>query len=156
MGRIDLVAVVASALLLGYIVESVRRRRLREEYSILWLATAAILLLLSLVRPALDIIARALGIAAPVNALFVVGFAFTTMILLHFSTVISRLSRENRELAQRYALLVYRLQHDEAIADAEQTDIVATGNARAIAGRIAGDAMRDIGTGGGQGRGMSG
>ncbi len=120
MSRIDLVAIVASALLLGYIVESVRRRRLREEYSILWLATAAVLLLLSLIRPALDIIAHALGIATPVNALFVVGFAFTTIILLHFSTVISRLARENRELAQRYALLVYRLQREKALT--EQTD----------------------------------
>ncbi len=113
MGRIDLVAVIASALLLGYIIESVRRRRLREEYSILWLATATVLLLLSLVQPALHIIARALGILTPVNALFVVGFAFTTIILLHFSTVVSRLSRENRELAQRYALLVHRLQREE-------------------------------------------
>jgi hypothetical protein len=112
MGRVDLVAIVASALLLGYIIESVRRRRLREEYSILWLATATVILLLSLVRPALNVLARALGIAAPVNALFVVGFAFTTIILLHFSTVISRLSRENRELAQRYALLVYRLERE--------------------------------------------
>jgi hypothetical protein len=135
MGRIDLVAVVASALLLGYIVESVRRRRLREEYSILWLATAAILLLLSLVRPALDIIARALGIAAPVNALFVVGFAFTTIILLHFSTVISRLSRENRELAQRYALLVYRLQQDRDASEAARSEqAVPVGGARVAVG----------------------
>lgn len=114
MGRIDLVAIVASAILLGYIVESVRRRRLREEYSILWLATAAVLLLLALIRPALDILARALGIISPVNALFVVGFAFTTIILLHFSTVVSRLARENRELAQRYALLVHQLEEKEA------------------------------------------
>lgn len=123
MGRIDLVAVLASALLLGYIVESVRRRRLREEYSILWLATATIILLLSLVRPALNILARTLGIYSPVNALFVVGFAFTTIILLHFSTVISRLARENRELAQRYALLVYRLQEEKnTAADGDRAD----------------------------------
>jgi hypothetical protein len=114
MGRIDLVAVVVSAVLLGYIVEAVRRRRLREEYSILWLATATVLLLLALIRPALDLLARALGIISPVNALFVVGFAFTTIILLHFSTVVSRLSRENRELAQRYALLVHQLEEKEA------------------------------------------
>ncbi len=114
MGRIDIVAIVASTLLLIYIIESVRRRRLREEYSILWLATAIVVLLLATIRPALALLARALGILTPVNALFVVGFAFTTMILLHFSTVISRLSRENRELAQRYALLVFRLQEEQA------------------------------------------
>lgn len=130
MGRVDAVAIVVSAVLLGYIIESVRRRRLREEYSILWLVTAAVLLLLSLVRPALDVIARALGIISPVNALFVIGFAFTTIILLHFTTVISRLSRENRDLAQRYALLVYRLQQEDArrasdTNDADETIVVA-------------------------------
>ncbi len=134
MGRVDLVAVVASAILLGYIIESVRRRRLREEYSILWLTTATVLLLLSLVRPALDIIARALGIAAPVNALFVVGFVFTTIILLHFSTVISRLSRENRELAQRYALLVYRLQQEQTASEhAQPQEVVPVGSVHAAA-----------------------
>jgi hypothetical protein len=122
MGRIDLVAIVVSALLLGYIVESVRRRRLREEYSILWLATATILLLLALIRPALDILARALGIISPVNALFLVGFAFTTIILLHFSTVVSRLSRENRELAQRYALLVHQLEEKEAAQRGQEAE----------------------------------
>ena len=122
MGRIDLVAVVASAALLGYIIEAVRRRKLREEYSILWLATATVILLLALVRPALSILARALGIAAPVNALFLVGFAFTTIILLHFSTVISRLSRENRDLAQRYALLVHRLHEERALREAGEPD----------------------------------
>jgi hypothetical protein len=122
MGRIDLVAIIVSALLLGYIVESVRRRRLREEYSILWLATATVLLLLALIRPALDLLARALGIISPVNALFLVGFTFTTIILLHFSTVVSRLSRENRELAQRYALLVHRLQREEGRPDTERPD----------------------------------
>ncbi|HEY7909877.1 MAG TPA: DUF2304 domain-containing protein [Thermomicrobiales bacterium] len=122
MGRIDLVAIVVSAILLGYIVESVRRRRLREEYSILWLATATILLLLALIRPALDILARALGIISPVNALFLVGFAFTTIILLHFSTVVSRLSRENRELAQRYALLVHQLEEKEAAQRGQEAE----------------------------------
>ncbi len=122
MGRIDVVAIVAAVLLLGYIIESVRRRRLREEYSILWLGTATIILLLSIVRPALNLVARAVGIYSPVNALFVVGFAFTTIILLHFSTVISRLSRENRDLAQRYALLVYRLQEEKAAQTDEHPD----------------------------------
>lgn len=139
MGRIDLVAVIGSATLLCYIIESVRRRRLREEYSILWLATATVILLLALVRPALTILARALGIFAPVNALFVIGFAFTTIILLHFSTVISRLSRENRDLAQRYALLVYRLQEERAPREMSEPD----DTARAGVGRAIGERIED-------------
>jgi len=107
--RLDFVALIASALLLAYIIEAVRRRRLREEYSVLWILTACVLFVLSLLRPALGLVSALLGIATPVNALFAVGFGFTTIILLHFSTVISRLSRENRELAQRYALLVHKI-----------------------------------------------
>jgi hypothetical protein len=115
-GRIDIVAIVVSVVLLAYVIEAVRRRKLREEYSILWLVTASVVLLLALVRPALIFIANAMGILTPVNALFVIGFAFTTLILLHFSTVISRLARENRDLAQRYALLVHRLEHEQPLA----------------------------------------
>jgi hypothetical protein len=115
MDRIDTVAIVVSVALLAYVIEAVRRRKLREEYSILWLITASVILLLALVRPALTFLATAMGIFTPVNALFVIGFAFTTLILLHFSTVISRLARENRDLAQRYALLVHRLEREETI-----------------------------------------
>lgn len=120
-GRIDIVAIVVSVALLAYVIEAVRRRKLREEYSILWLVTASVVLLLALVRPALIFIATAIGILTPVNALFVIGFAFTTLILLHFSTVISRLARENRDLAQHYALLVHRLERKRE-ADREATE----------------------------------
>jgi hypothetical protein len=115
MGRIGVVAIICSAVLLGYIIEAVRRRKLREEYSILWIVTASVILLLALIQPALNLLARTLGIATPVNALFLVGFVFTTLILLHFSTVISRLARENRDLAQRYALLVHRLEQERIV-----------------------------------------
>ncbi len=114
MNRQDIVAILVSALLLVYIIEAVRRRRLREEYSILWIITATVIFILALVRPALTLIAQLTGIVTPINALFAIGFGFTVIILLHFSTVISRLSRENRDLAQRYALLVHEVHEREA------------------------------------------
>lgn len=109
MNRVDVVAIIVTALLLAYIVDAVRRRRLREEYSVLWLLTAVVLLALSVIRPALGVLGDLLGIITPSNVLFAVGFGFTVMILLHFSTVVSRLSRENRDLAQQHALLVHEL-----------------------------------------------
>jgi hypothetical protein len=126
MGRIGVVAVICSAVLLGYIIEAVRRRKLREEYSILWIVTASVILLLALIQPALNLLARTLGIATPVNALFLVGFVFTTLILLHFSTVISRLARENRDLAQRYALLVHRLEQERMVHDGRDISAAAS------------------------------
>jgi len=87
------------------VIELVRRRRLRERYSILWLLTSVVILILASNRTLLDLLARAMKIAYPPSALFVVVFAFLLVITLHFSTVISRLTRENESLAQEMAIL---------------------------------------------------
>jgi hypothetical protein len=93
-----------------FIIELVRQRKLREDYSLLWLATATVLLLLSLSRPLLDKIAAMLGVITyPPAALFVVAIGFMLFILLHFSTVVTKLSRENKAIAQEMALLRWEL-----------------------------------------------
>jgi hypothetical protein len=101
---------VGSAAALLFVLELVRERRLREEYSLLWLATAVVLLVLSLSRPLLDVLANAIGIFYPPSALFVVAMLFVLLILLHFSTVITRLDQENKDTAQQIALLRHELE----------------------------------------------
>lgn len=108
MDRVQWVAVLGSAGLLLVVLELVRSRRLREQYSLLWIATAVVLLLLSLSKQLLDRLARLIGIHYPPSALFLVGFAFGLLILLHFSVVHSRLSRDVKTLAQEIALLKSR------------------------------------------------
>jgi hypothetical protein len=90
---------------LAFVLELVRRRKLREEYSLLWLGTAVVLLLLATSRPLLDRIATAIGIFYPPSALFLVAIVFMLLLLLHFSTVLTRLTQENKEIAQQMALL---------------------------------------------------
>jgi hypothetical protein len=108
--RVMIIGVVASIGALLFILELVRRRKLREDYSLLWLATALVLLLLSLSRPALDAIAGALGVITyPPAALFAVAILFVLFILLHFSMVLTRLSRENKQAAQEMAIMRYEL-----------------------------------------------
>lgn len=107
--RAMILGVAASVIALVFILELVRQRRLREEYSLLWLATAIVLLVLSLSRPLLDVLATAMGIFYPPSALFVVAVIFVLLILLHFSTVITRLTQENKEIAQQVALLRYEI-----------------------------------------------
>jgi len=108
--RAMIFGLAASVAALLFILELVRQRRLREEYSLLWLATAIVLLVLSVSRPLLDILASAMGIFYPPSALFVVAMIFVLFILLHFSTVITRLSQENKDIAQQVALLRYELE----------------------------------------------
>ncbi|HUA04011.1 MAG TPA: DUF2304 family protein [Solirubrobacteraceae bacterium] len=110
----------------GVVFEMVRRRHLRERYAILWLAAALVLLLLAAWTQLLRVLASAVGIATPSNAFFVVAFAFLLLLVLHFSTVVSRLSDENRVLAQRLSLLEERARPvDDAQerGDAAQPDV---------------------------------
>jgi hypothetical protein len=104
MDRIQWVSILGSAALLIVVLELVRSRRLREEYSLLWIFTAVVLLLLSCWRGLLDRLAFVTGIKYPPSALFLVGFGFFLLLLLHFSLVLSDLSRKTKRLAQELAL----------------------------------------------------
>jgi hypothetical protein len=113
MDRVEVVMVLGSVGLLLIVFELVRRRRLKVEYSLLWLLTAVVLLALSLWRSSLDLIAKFMGIFYPPAALFVVGFGFVLLLLLYFSTIISELSGENNSLTQRLAILEWRVRQLE-------------------------------------------
>jgi hypothetical protein len=102
----------------------VRRRRLREDYSLLWLLTSAALLILALLRNSLlERLAVMLGISYPPTALFVVSFGFMLLILLQFSAVITRLAHENKQAAQNIALLGLRVHElEEELAEQSRSD----------------------------------
>jgi hypothetical protein len=103
--RVSIVAALAALVLLFVIFELIRSRRLQERYAMLWLLTAVVILVLALWRGLLSRIANTVGIAYPPSALFVLAAFFILLLLLHYSTVISKLSDQNRILAQRLALL---------------------------------------------------
>ena len=107
---ISLVAGGASLLLLLVVFELIRSRRLRERYALLWLLTGLVLLSLSLWRGGLNTIAGWLGVQTyPPAVLFAVALLFVLAVLLHYSTVISKLADQNVVLAQRLALLELEL-----------------------------------------------
>jgi hypothetical protein len=111
--RVAVVASIAAVIFLLVIFELIRSRRLQERYAILWLVTGGVILLLSVWRDALRLVAEQIGIAYPPSALFVVGFLFILVVLLHYSTVISELSERNVRLAQDLALVEERLRMHE-------------------------------------------
>ena len=112
--RVSIAAAIASILLLLVVLELIRSRRVRERYALLWLLTGAVLLALSLWRDGLNTIAGWVGVTSyPPAVLFAVGTLFILVVLLHYSTVISRLSDQNTILAQRIALLEERVRRAE-------------------------------------------
>ncbi len=111
---ISLAGVVASLVLLGIIFHLIRSRRLRERYALLWLLTGFVLLGLSAWRDGLNTIAGWAGVTSyPPAVLFATATLFILVVLLHYSTVISRLSDQNSLLAQRLALLEERLRRED-------------------------------------------
>jgi hypothetical protein len=104
--KISIAATLASLVLIGVVFELIRSRRLRERYALLWLLTGMVLVVLSAWRGGLNTIAGWLGVRGyPPAVLFAVGLLFVILVLLHYSTVISRLTDQNTILAQRLALL---------------------------------------------------
>ncbi len=107
---VSIVAAIASVVLLLVVLELIRSRRLRERYALLLLATGAVLLVLSAWRSGLNTIAGWVGVTGyPPAVLFAVATLFILLVLLDYSTVISKLSDQNTLLAQRLALLEQRL-----------------------------------------------
>lgn len=104
--RVSIIASVASLVLIVVVLELIRGRRLKERYALLWLATGVVLLVLSAWRDGLNTLARWLGVSSyPPAILFAAATLFVILVLLHYSTVLSRLTDENVTLAQRLALL---------------------------------------------------
>ena len=111
---ISIAASIASVLLILVVLELIRSRRLRERYALLWLLTGVVLLALSLWRSGLNTIAGWLGVGTyPPAILFAAAVLFIILVLLHYSTVLSRLTDENVVLAQRLGLLDERLRRLE-------------------------------------------
>jgi hypothetical protein len=112
---VSIVGALASATLLIVVFELIRSRRLRERYALLWLLTGLVLLVLSIWRSGLNTIAGWVGITGyPPAVFFAVGLLFTVVVLLHYSTVISKLADQNTILAQRLALLEHKLEERRA------------------------------------------
>ena len=100
---------LASAMLL-VVVELVRKRKLREEYSLIWIATGLTLMVLAWQYPLLDHFRRFIGAVEPTSALFFGALVFLMLVALQFSVRLSKLTWRNRMLSQRVALLDRELQ----------------------------------------------
>ena len=109
------VAVVIALVVLAYI----RKWRLREEYSILWLLLAAAMVLLASFEGITVWVADRLDVAYAPSILYFVALAFIAAMLFHYSLEISRLSDQSRRLAQEVSLLRSQLERETPPAAAE-------------------------------------
>jgi hypothetical protein len=108
--RIDLIAIIGSIFLIIIILELIRRNYLKERYSLLWLTTGGVFLILSLAPGLLSTIAKCFGFQIAANALFLSGMIFLVIIALGMTVAISFLSEKNKVLTQELVLLKKRVE----------------------------------------------
>lgn len=119
--RIEFWAVMGCLVLFVSLIELVRRNRLKERYSFLWFLTAGVLLLFVIRRDWLEDLARIAGVYYPPTALFLILVFFMLLILIHFSTVISRLITEKQTLSQSMGILESRVHALERYIEAQES-----------------------------------
>jgi hypothetical protein len=105
MSRTHILGFVSAIVLLLYVLDLVRRRRLREQYSWLWLLLAIGGFLVA-AWPRLTLwIAQLVGSRNPLTALVFLALYFLVLILIQLSTELSRLTTQNKDLTQQVAIL---------------------------------------------------
>ena len=110
LSRTQVISAVAALGLALYVLDLVRRRRLSEEYSLLWVVATAVVAILGFSTPLLRAITHALGILYEGSTVFFIGLAFTVAMLLYLSVKLSRLGQENHLLTRELALLRFELE----------------------------------------------
>ena len=101
--------IIAFAVLL-IIIELVRRRKLREEYSWFWLLTGVMLFFVVLKYDFLMWLTRLVGARIPTSALFFFGLLFVIILCLQYAVRISTLDGKVRTLTQEVTLLKFELE----------------------------------------------
>jgi hypothetical protein len=103
--RIRVLTIGGAVAILLTVIELVRRRKLKEEYSILWVGISLVTLLVSVWFSLLQHVTNAIGAISPASTLFFFGLLFCLVLLLHFSVRISSLERRLTSLVQEVGLM---------------------------------------------------
>lgn len=120
--RIQIVAIVGSVGFLLLVLELVRRRRLAEEYSTLWIVGALVLLAASIRRDLIDRSAAWLGIYYGPTVLLLGLLAVGSAVLLWMSVVLSRQQRQIDHLIEETAILAAELRDERGQGSGRRAD----------------------------------
>ncbi|MGC8771756.1 MAG: DUF2304 domain-containing protein [Brevinematia bacterium] len=110
MSFIQIVAIIGSIGYLTIVFPLVFKRKIHEEYAILWIFFGFILLLFSIWRDGLEYVAKILGVHYPPSALLLILVGALFLILIQFSVVISTLSKRIIDLTQELGITKLELE----------------------------------------------
>jgi len=112
--KLQIILIISSLLSIFLLVDMIRKESLGLKYSLSWLTSAMMILILALFPDLIDYTSLLLGIVNPMNALFFIGNLFLLVIILTLTIAVSRSSVRVKELTQEVALLRYQYENERA------------------------------------------
>ena len=127
--RQQIFALIISLLVFIVTIDMVRKRRLREEYSVLWITTSLFMFVLVIKYDWLVALTGFIGAGLPTTTLFISSIVFLMLISVQFSIKISKLTDQMKNLAQDNALLRTELQSQRRVRHEHDAEEVKAGDA---------------------------
>jgi hypothetical protein len=116
---IYLLSIAFSLGFVAFVLQMVRKRKLREQYSLMWLLLAVVIVAVSVKSDWLNKTAAWLGVYYAPSLLFLIAFLFLLAYLLHLTMVISKLSDRVVRLTQEVAIYQQRDEQQKGTQAAE-------------------------------------
>jgi hypothetical protein len=105
--RIQWIGILFCLCALGFILYLVSRKKIKESYSLVFICGCLIFLMLSIKRSLVDSIGFSVGIYYPPAALFFIISIVFFALFIHFSILLTKLSKEKKVLIQQLSILKY-------------------------------------------------
>jgi hypothetical protein len=115
--KLTVLTALTAVILLGVIIELLRRRQLREKYTVLWMGVGFTVVLLGFFPRLLNTLATAVGVASGASLVLFLGVVFLLLVCIHLSWEASRLEEKTRTLAEEVALIRAQLAERETVND---------------------------------------
>ena len=103
--KLQILIIVVIILAMLYIVNHVRKKSIDFKYALLWLFVCICVLVLAIFPKLLNVVAKAFGIASPVNMLFFFVFCLSIVIIFTLSIALSNLTDKVKKMAQEIAII---------------------------------------------------
>lgn len=109
--------IVGSLVMLGIVLEMLRRRKLRERHALWWLFAGVIALIAGIFPNTVMALSEFLGFESPINLIFFSSFFVLFLVALQHSSELTELESHNRLLVERLTLLEAKLEKIEELTD---------------------------------------
>lgn len=105
MENYQIFGLIISLFILGFIINYIRKGKLKEKYALLWILSGFTLIIFSIWFRGIEFLAKLFGVHSPINFFFMLGGIYVIFIVLHLSFALSKSHNDFKALAQRIALL---------------------------------------------------